>query len=45
MLELKKANQAITKNDILAFEKRNGKIQKNSTLIFYTGWQSNLEKK
>ena len=38
----KKSNQAITKNDIQKFEKKHGKIPKNSTVVFYTGWQKML---
>ena len=41
----KKANQEITKNDILKFEKKHGEISKNSTVVFATGWQKNLKKK
>jgi len=41
----KKANQAITKNDIQKFEKKYGKIDGFSSVIFYTGWQRNLQKK
>ena len=40
----KKANQEITKSDILKFEKKHGKIPKNSTVVFSTGWQKNLQK-
>ena len=46
LLKVKKSSdQAITKNDIKEFEKQNGEISKNSTVVFYTGWQSNLRKK
>jgi kynurenine formamidase len=38
-------NQAITKDDIQKFEKKYGKIDDGSTVIFHTGWQKNLEKK
>ena len=41
----KHANEAITKKDILAFEKKHGKITKNSTILFATGWYKNLTKK
>ena len=41
----KKANQAISKNDIIKFEKNHGKIPKNATIIFLTGWQKNLQSK
>jgi kynurenine formamidase len=38
----KKANQAITKNDVQKFEKKYGKIPNNSTIVFWTGWQKIL---
>jgi len=41
----KKANQSITKNDIVSFEKKHGIIPKNATIIFATGWQKHLQKK
>ena len=41
----KKANQAISKNDIIKFEKKHGIILKNATIIFATGWQKNLQSK
>ena len=41
----KGSNQSITKNDIINFEKKCGKIKENSTLVFSTGWQKNLQKK
>lgn len=41
----KKANQAITKNDIIKFEKKQGEIPKDATIIFATGWQENLKSK
>ena len=40
----KGANQSITKDDIQKFEKKYGKIDDGSTVIFYTGWQTNLKK-
>ena len=40
----KGANQSITKTDIQKFEKKYGKIDDGSTVIFYTGWQTNLKK-
>ena len=40
----KKANQAILKKDIQKFEKIHGQIREGSTIIFWTGWQKNLEK-
>ena len=39
----KGANQGITKSDIQKFEKKNGKIDDGSTVIFHTGWQKNLK--
>ena len=41
----KKSNQAILKTDIQKFEKKFGKIDDGSTVIFHTGWQKNLNKK
>jgi len=38
-------NEAITKKDILEFEKKYGNIDANSTIIFATGWNKNLLKK
>ena len=38
-------DNAITKDDIVKFEKKHGKIPPNSTLIFATGWHKNLLKK
>ena len=40
----KGANQSITKVDIQKFEKKYGKIDDGSTVIFHTGWQKNLKK-
>ena len=40
----KVANQSITKTDIQKFEKKFGKIDDGSTVIFHTGWQKNLKK-
>ena len=37
-------NDAITKSDIIAFEKTNGKIPNNSSIFFFTSWQKNLKK-
>jgi len=45
IMSRKKSNQAITKNDIQKFEKKHGKIASFSSVIFYTGWQRNLQKK
>ena len=42
IMSRKKSNQAITKNDIQKFEKKHGKIPKNSTVVFCTGWQKML---
>jgi len=39
-----RTNKAITKTDIQKFEKRHGKIESGSTVIFSTGWQKNLKK-
>ena len=41
----KGSEQAITKTDIQKFEKKFGKIDGGSTVIFHTGWQKNLNKK
>ena len=41
----KKRNEAITKTDIQKFEKKHGKIESFSSVIFLTGWQKNLQKK
>ena len=41
----KGSDQSVTKTDIEKFEKKNGKIDDGSTVIFHTGWQKNLEKK
>ena len=40
----KKPNEAISKTDIQKFEKKFGAIQVGETVIFWTGWQKNLEK-
>ena len=40
----KKANQAILKTDIQKFEKKHGQIKSGIAVIFWTGWQNNLEK-
>ena len=45
LIKIKKTpNQSISKNDIINFEKKHGKIPNASTVIFYTGWQKNLKK-
>ena len=41
----KKGGESITKADIQKFEKKQGKIENFSSVIFYTGWQKNLQKK
>jgi kynurenine formamidase len=38
-------NYAITKSDILKFEKKNGRIPDGSTVVFGTGWNDNLQRK
>ena len=40
----KGVNQLITRADIIKFEKKNVNIKNNSTVIFSTGWQKNLQK-
>jgi len=41
----KKGGESITKTDIQKFEKKHGKIDDFSSVIFSTGWQRNLQKK
>ena len=41
----KNGGQSIRKTDIQKFEKNHGKIENFSSVIFYTGWQKNLQKK
>ena len=41
----KKSGESITKTDIQKFEKKHGKINGFSSVIFSTGWQRNLQKK
>ena len=41
----KNGGESITKIDIQKFEKKHGKIASFSSVIFYTGWQRNLQKK
>ena len=41
----KNSNRSISKTDIQNFEQKNGKIENGSTVIFYTGWQKNINKK
>ena len=46
LIKIKKAkDQAITKKDLLEFERKNGKIENFSSIIFFTDWQKNLNKK
>jgi kynurenine formamidase len=40
----KGANQLITRSDIIKFEKMVTRIKNNSTIVFSTGWQKNLQK-
>jgi len=43
LIKIKKIkNQKINKNDLILFERKNGIIPENSSVIFYTGWQQNL---
>lgn len=43
LIKIKKGkNQAITKNDLISFERKNGNIPKHSSIIFHTEWQKNL---
>ena len=45
LIKIKKnKDQVITKNDIISFEKKNGKIPQNSSIVFFTGWQKYLKK-
>ena len=41
----KKDGESVTKTDIQKFEKKHGKIEGFSSVIFLTGWQRNLQKK
>ena len=41
----KKSGESITKTDIQKFENKYGKIDGFSSVIFFTGWQKNLQKK
>ena len=41
----KSSGQSITKADVQKFEKKHGKIENFSSVIFLTGWQKNLQKK
>lgn len=43
LIKVKKIkNQAITKNDLISFERKNGNIPKHSSIIFHTQWQKYL---
>ncbi|MFB5608714.1 MAG: cyclase family protein [Nitrosarchaeum sp.] len=43
LIKIKKGkNQAITKNDLILFERKNGDIPKHSSIFFNTDWQKNL---
>lgn len=43
LIKIKKGkNQAITKNDLISYERKNGNIPKYSSVIFHTEWQKNL---
>ena len=46
LIKIKKTkDQEITKKDLLEFEQKNGKIKTFSSIIFFTHWQKNLNKK
>jgi kynurenine formamidase len=46
LIKIKKVkDQAITKKDLLEFERKNGEIKNFSSIIFFTDWQKNLNKK
>jgi kynurenine formamidase len=40
----KKSDESVTKTEIQKFEKKHGKIDGFSSVIFCTGWQRNLQK-
>lgn len=45
LIKLKKEqNQSISKTDIIKYEEKNGRIKNNSTIIFFTNWQKNIQK-
>ena len=45
LIKIKKLkDQAITKEDLVNFERKNGKIQNFSSIMFFTNWQKNLKK-
>lgn len=44
LIKIKKGkNKAISKNDLISFERKNGNIPKHSSVFFHTGWQKNLK--
>lgn len=44
LIKIKKGkNKAISKNDLISFERKNGNIPKYSSVFFHTGWQKNLK--
>lgn len=44
LVKIKKGkNQAITKNDLIKFEKKYGIIKNFSSVVFFTDWQKNLK--
>jgi len=46
LIKIKKVkDQTITKKDLLDFEQKNGEIKNFSSIIFFTDWQKNLNKK
>ena len=46
LIKIKKLkDQEITKKDLINFERKNGEIQNFSSIIFFTDWQKNLNKK
>ena len=45
LIKIKKfKDQAITKKDLINFERKNGEILSSSSIIFFTDWQKNLKK-
>ena len=40
----KNRNEAISKSDIINYEKIHGKIHDHSSIFFFTGWEKNLKK-
>ncbi len=44
LIKIKKGkNKAISKNDLISFERKNGNIPKHSSVFFHTEWQKNLK--